>query len=123
MYLAWRLSCDEETLPDAANTPSTLFNFLLPGDKDLRQKAQSFSEARNAIAHRFHEHTYETKLNAFFRKLTGKDLPAETDEQLVELSSAVLLLSIELGCAMGRVHLRPPTPPPTLPLDISTAGR
>src|SRR5438132_448529 len=56
MYLAWRLSCSEDELPPGPrNNPSALFDLVMIGAKELRERAKLFSEARNHVAHRFHE--------------------------------------------------------------------
>ena len=122
MYLAWRLSCTEDALPSAAvNNASLLFDFTLAGLKDLRTKARAFAEARNAVAHHFHDGTYAEKLAAFVKSVGGKEWPSNEEEQLDVVADAAWTLSLEVGYAMQDVKPRPSTPFPHLTTEIKVA--
>jgi len=123
MYLAWRLTCSENDLPGAPkNNPSALFDLVMIGSKELRDLARLFSEARNYVAHRFHDGGYEDKVKTFAETTLSEKWPTSTDNELVFLARAAAMLSLKVGFHMQEVAARPATPFPTLTHEISFAA-
>lgn len=125
MYLAWRLSCSEDDLPGSAkNNASVLFDFVMIGRKELRERAKLFSEARNNVAHHFQDAGYEDKVKTFAEAALKKERwPSNLDKQLVFLARAAAWLSLEVGIQMQDVPARPSTPFPQLTHEIQFAAQ
>lgn len=96
--LAWRLSCPEEKLPKSlTNSTSQLVDAVLCQYRDTRPLIDAFLAARNAIAHRFHDPDYETKLELFAMQALRAPWPPSEDEKRRLLSRAVWHLTMRVA--------------------------
>lgn len=103
--LAWRLGCGDRALPGWMHSSQAL-DLALLGHECLRSKAQKFIEARNSIAHKFHETTYEKKLQEFCHEVLQESWPTEENRKLEILSGAVRRLAVEIACGVNETPPR-----------------
>lgn len=117
--LAWRLGCNDESLPNTSS--SLLFRYALAGHDQLwNKKVKKFTEARNTIAHRFHEYGYENQLIRFCKEILDEDWPGDKKLQLEFLANAVRTLSLEISSAIDETPDRDEFPFPQLLYEMET---
>lgn len=117
--LAWRLGCADSSLPRSlTNSSSLLFNVTLAGHDQLRKHVEKFAQARNSIAHRFHEGGYEQQLGNFCEQVLGESWPDGEEQKLKFLSKAVRHLAIDIACAVDETPPRSDFPFPQLLFEL-----
>jgi hypothetical protein len=117
--LAWRLGCTDRSLPRIlTKNSSLLFDVTLAGHDQLRKHVDRFAQARNSIAHRFHEGGYEQELVTFCEEVLGEGCPEGEEQKLKFLSKAVRHLAIDISCALDESSIRGDFPFPQLLFEL-----
>lgn len=114
--LAWRLGCSEDVIPRQSS--GALFELALVGHRDLYSRVKSFLEARNLVAHHFHESSYEDHVKAFSEQALGEAWPDSDTAKLESLSRAVRHLAIDIACAVDQTPARGEFPFPQLLFEL-----
>lgn len=86
----------------------------------IEKKVKKFTNARNTIAHRFHEDGHENQLIRFCEEILNEDWPNDKKLQLEFLADAVRTLSLEISSAIDETPDRDEFPFPHSLYEMET---